>query len=305
MGLGDGLHDGIPVQGHQSPQIQDLHVDALRLQGLGGLQGEVDLTAPGDDGQVPARPLHVRRTQGDGVLPIGDLLLVGVQQLVFQEHYRVVVPDSGLQQALGVGSGAGGHHLQSREVAEEILQALGMLACVPATGAHGRPQDHGDAALSAGHVADLGSLVEQGIRALRGEVVVHQLHHGPQPPHRGAHGHAHKPLLGDGSVNDAVGAELLQKALGDGEHIAHDGHVLAHDENLFVPEHFLVQGFTDGLADGDLLAHLATHLSLSVTYISSSTVAGSGYGDASANFTASSISASASCRMASSSSWVW
>lgn len=95
-----------------------------------GLQGEVDLTAPGDDGQVPARPLHVRRTQGDGVLPIGDLLLVGVQQLVFQEHYRVVVPDSGLQQALGVGSGAGGHHLQSREVAEEILQALGMLACV-------------------------------------------------------------------------------------------------------------------------------------------------------------------------------
>ena len=74
-----------------------------------------------------------------------------------------------------------GHHLQSREVAEEILQALGMLACVPAAGAHRRPQDHGDAALSAGHVADLGSLVEQGIRALRGEVIVHQLHHGPQP----------------------------------------------------------------------------------------------------------------------------
>ena len=74
----------------------------------------------------------------------------------------------------------------------------------------------------------------------------------------------------------AVGAELLQKALGNGKDIAHDGHIFAHNEHLFVAKHFFMQRFADRLADRNLLAHLATHLSLSLTYISSKTVAGSG-----------------------------
>ena len=204
------------------------------------------------------------------IMDAGSTVYYVAQQLV--SKHPIVVTNS-----LPISNLYSGYsQVETHVVGGVIYPRLGVLTGVAAARAHGRPQDHGDIALTAGHIADLGGLIEQGVGALGGKIVIHQLHHGAHPPDRGAHGHAHEALLGNGGVDDAVGAEFLQKALGDGEHVAHDGHILAHDENLFVPEHLLVQGLANGLADSDLLAHLATHLSLSLTYISSSTVAGSG-----------------------------
>ena len=161
-------------------------------------------------------------------------------------------------------------------MAEEVLQGLRMLTCVAAAGAHGCTQHHRNAALTTGHVTDLCCLVEQGVCTFGSEVIVHQLHYGMHPAHCCADSHTYKAFFGDRGVDHTVGAKFIQKATGNGEHVAHNSHVFAHNKHLVIPKHFFMQGFTDGLADGDFLAHLATHLSLSVTYISSSTVAGSG-----------------------------
>jgi hypothetical protein len=43
-----------------------------------------------------------------------------VQQLVLQEHHRVLVPDGGLDQALGVGGRIRRHHLEARHTAVPV-----------------------------------------------------------------------------------------------------------------------------------------------------------------------------------------
>ena len=201
---------------------------------------------------------------------------MGVKQLVLKKHDGIVVADRRLQQTLGILGGAGSYDLEAGEMAEEILKRLGVLAGVAAAGPHRRAQYHRNIALSAGHITDLCRLIEQGVRALGGEVVIHQLDDRAHTTDRRADRHTDKALFGDRRVDHAVGAELLQKALGNGKDIAHDGHIFAHNEHLFVAKHFFMQRFADRLANRDLLAHLATHLSLSLTYISSKTVAGSG-----------------------------
>ena len=151
-----------------------------------------------------------------------------------------------------------------------------MLAGVAAAGAHGHTQHQGDGALAAGHVLQLGSLVEQRIGADGDKVVIHQLHAGMHAAHGRTDGHTQEALFGNRSIDDTVGTELIQETGGDGEHVAHNGHILAHDEHLVITAHLFQQALTNGLAHSDLLAHLATHLSLSAVYISSVTSEGSG-----------------------------
>ena len=93
VGLGNGLDNGVPIQRHQRPQIQHLGLDALLGQLGGRFHGEVHLAAPGDDGDVLALPLDSGLSQRNGVFLLGDLLLLGVQQLVLQEDNGIVVPD--------------------------------------------------------------------------------------------------------------------------------------------------------------------------------------------------------------------
>ena len=281
MGLADGGADSLPVQRHQRPQVHDLGVDALRRQSFGGLQSEVDLPGPSEDGHILAWPLHIGLAQGNDVLAVWNLFLPGVQQLMLQEHHRVVVPDGSLQQALGVRRRGGADHLQSRNVGEQGLQTLGVLAGVPPSRAHGRPEHNGDFHLSAGHIPQLGSLVHNRVQADGDKIVVHPLHHRTHAPHGGAYGDAGEAGLADGGVDHPVGSELIPEALGNGKHIAHDTHVLADDEDVGVPYHLLMEGLSDGLTDSDL--HLSTLLSLSETYIYLVTSAGSGAGALFAN----------------------
>ena len=72
--------------------------------------------------------LDLGLAQGDEILLLGDLLLLGVQQLILQADHRVVVTDGALDKALGILGAAGGDHFQAGEVAEQRLQGLGVMA---------------------------------------------------------------------------------------------------------------------------------------------------------------------------------
>ena len=98
---------------------------------------------------------------------------MSVQQLMLHDDHGIGITQSSLDETLGVLSGAGSHNLQAGEMADHAFQRLGVLAGVTTAGTHGHTQHQRDRTLTAGHILQLGSLVEQGVGALGHKVVVH------------------------------------------------------------------------------------------------------------------------------------
>ena len=132
-----------------------------------------------------------------------------VQQLVLEDHHRVIVADGRLEDALGVVGVGDGDHFQARHADEIAFQALGVLTAA-AGGANRRPHDqrHGD--LSAGHVTELGDVVDDLVGGQQQEVAILDVGDGTHAHHRGAAGDAEEAEFGDGGVDHAVGKLFLQ-----------------------------------------------------------------------------------------------
>ena len=166
---------------------------------------------------------------------------------MLEEADGVVVPDGGAEEAGGLGGGGGAGHLQARNVHEDALQRLGVGGGVAPARALLAPKNHGNPGVAAEDIAGLCHLVENLVRRHKGEVPVHQLRHGPHPRAGRAQRRAHDGGLGNGGVADAVGAEFLIKVPGGAEDAAQLFHVLAHDEDGFVPAHLLLDYLPDRL----------------------------------------------------------
>src|SRR5262245_45712076 len=67
--------------------------------------------------------------------------------------------------------------------------------------------------LAAGHVERLSRGIDDVINRLHGEIEGHELDDGPQAVERRAGSQPGKADLGDGRIDDALGAELLEQAL--------------------------------------------------------------------------------------------
>ena len=63
----------------------------------------------------------------------------------------------------------------------------------------------------------------------------------------GAHGNSHKTRLRYRRIDNAIGAELFDKAGQYFERRACFGHVLTYNKDGFITAHFFCQGFVDGL----------------------------------------------------------
>jgi hypothetical protein len=67
------------------------------------------------------------------------------------------------------------------------------------------------------------------------------------------HGHADSNAgdaeLHHGRVDDAFGSKLSQEAVGRPKHTPERTYVFAEDNDAFVAQHLLAQGFSDGLDD--------------------------------------------------------
>ena len=108
---------------------------------------------------------------------------------------------------------------------------------------------HGDAPVAAGHVVRFGGLVDHLIHGEGEEVAEHDVDDGAQAGHGGADADAGESGFGDGSIDDALGAEFFDQA---GEHFerrAGFGDVFAENADAGVAAHFFGQRFANGLRE--------------------------------------------------------
>ena len=126
--------------------------------------------------------------------------LHAVEQPVLDEDHRVRVLDGGPQQAVGVGRRRRHDDGQPRDVGQQRLEALRVLAARRAPGAELGPHGQRHLRRAAGHERQLGRLVEQLVEADAEEVEVHQLDHGAHPGHGRTDAEADDRRLGDRRV---------------------------------------------------------------------------------------------------------
>ena len=101
--------------GRKRAKIDHLGVDALRHQLLRRFERDPDADRVTDDGHVLARADDPRLADRQHVIvELRHVEMLAVEQLVLEEHDRVVGADRGLEQALGVGRAVRADHDQAR-----------------------------------------------------------------------------------------------------------------------------------------------------------------------------------------------
>ena len=177
---------------------------------------------------------------------------------------------------------------------EEGLEALRVIEAAVDAAAPGRADDEGDAPIALAAPAHLGGLGNELVDGGEDEVDELDLDDGAQAGEGGADGGAGEAGLGEGGVEDTLGAELVEQALGDAED-ASGLDVLAQQDDALVVAQGVAQAFAERLGQGHL-AHGAAPYGAAKRW--SWRVAGSGSGAASARSRAWRTSV-----VASSSSW--
>mmetsp|Transcript_15429 Transcript_15429/g.60299 ORF Transcript_15429/g.60299 Transcript_15429/m.60299 type:complete len:315 (+) Transcript_15429:104-1048(+) len=243
VGLLDGLGDGADVQGADAAEVDHLHGDALLLQLGGGLQGLAHHALERNNREVRALTLDLGLANGNNKLRVESLLAdvegLVVEDLVLEHDDGVRVADGRLHEAACVLAVPGRDHLEAGHRAVPRSKALRVLR-THAAGGTVRPAEHDRAAqLATGHVSELGGRVDDVVDGLEGKVPGHELDDGLESRHASAHANTRKAGLGDGRVDDALDAKLLQQALGHLVGALVLGHLLAHDEHLLVLAHLL------------------------------------------------------------------
>ena len=112
-------------------------------------------------------------------------------------------------------------------------------------------EDDGDFELSAGHVADVGGVVDDLVEADEGERPAHEFDDRAQAGHGRADAEAGEAGFADRRVDHAARAEFFEHA---GRHLV--GAVvlrdfLAHEEDVFVAVHLLGHSGTEGFSELD------------------------------------------------------
>src|SRR5690606_12099810 len=136
-----------------------------------------------------------------------------VEEGVLEEHHGVVVADGGLHERLRVGRVGGDDDLQARVVGEDVFRSVGVGGADVGAAVGGAADDDRAGDLAAGHVADVGRVVHDLVVGDGEEGPEHEQHDGADAEHGGANAHADEAGLGDGGVDDAPAAILLEHAL--------------------------------------------------------------------------------------------
>lgn len=131
-----------------------------------------------------------------------------------------------------------------------------MLSADTGSSAVGAAKDDGARHGPAGHVVRLGRRVDNVIDSLgqsaylHGEVEGHEFTNGFQAGEPGPNGDAGKAHFGDGRVDDPLGAEAVEQALGDLVRAVVLGHFLSQQEHTGVARHLLANGGVKRVAHG-------------------------------------------------------
>ncbi len=171
-----------------------------------------------------------------------------VEDLVLQHEHGVGIADRRLEQALRIGRVRRRHYLQSRHVGIPRRIALAVLGADARRRAVGTAEHDRAAHLAARHVERLGGGVDDLVDRLHGEIPGHELDDRLETGHGRADTDAGKALLGDGRIDHAPFAELLEQALADLVGALVLRHLLAHQQDVLVTPHLLGHGVPQRLA---------------------------------------------------------
>src|SRR6266850_6538785 len=168
--LADRGKDGVAVERYEATQVDDLGLDAVRRELVGGLEREQHLARPGHDREIGPCALHVGLAERDQVLARRHLTFRAVEELVLEEDDRVVVADRGCEETFRVGGRRRHHDLEARDMREPRLERLRVLRRVAAARPALRTHDHRHPSLPAEHEAVLRGLVDELVHRQAGEV---------------------------------------------------------------------------------------------------------------------------------------
>ena len=134
------IGDGRIVQGPEGAQVQHRHVEVGH-----GLQGRVLRGAVGEDAGIRTVPAQGGLAQPGRGRFVPLVLQAAVEAFVLQEQHGVGVVDGSPQQGVGVGHGAGRHHLQTGAAEEMPLGVLAVEGTAALTAARRTAEHHGHA----------------------------------------------------------------------------------------------------------------------------------------------------------------
>jgi len=247
-GFDDRIENGIEVDRGQRGHVDDLAADGLAGELLGGLQTLHRHRAPGDDGQVAPLAQHKTTVQRQRPAVVFDLLArEAIQPYRFEENHRIGSADRGQQQPIGARRGGGTQYPQPRMMAQQRLQALGVMfgRMNAAAVRHAQHQRTGQPAARAvaqpRHVAR--DLVDRRINETHELDLGHRLDAlGRQPDRR-----AGDQAFGQGSVLYSRGAKTLLQSDRGAKDPAIGAHILPEHHHRRVVLHLPGMRHVDGL----------------------------------------------------------
>lgn len=190
-----------------------------------------------------------------------------VEHLRLEEDTRIWRGDGGEEESLGLGWGAGYHYYESRDVGEEGLGGLRMIAFVfkcqqrkkgammrvtlqssvsHATAGHPHHQAAGVHIGATGTVTNLRCFVDE---LIKGRIdIIRELYLGDRFHALGcaADSEAHDALLGERGIEDAFRSKLCGEVHGAAENTS-KGHILAKQQDTLISGHSGGQRIIDGL----------------------------------------------------------
>src|SRR5947209_11751312 len=102
--------------------------------------------------------------------------------------------------------------------------------------------DQGNGALSAKHVVDFRSVIDDFIHGQYDEIDGHNLYNGSQSQHGGTCSHAHKAIFADGRIHNALRAELFQETGSDLIRALEVANLLSQQEDILIALELFTQG---------------------------------------------------------------
>ena len=200
-----------------------------------------------------SRPSRATRAfaDGDDVVFRGDFAFdAAVEIFVLEEDAGIVVADGGFDEAFGVVGRGGADDFEAGIVDEPHLGILRVEGAAVDVSAAGAAQDERsgrapEVVRFRDHVGDL-------VEGAADEVHELKFGDGAHAGERGSEGRADDGGLGDGRVDDALGAEAVDESVGDFEGAAVNADVFAEAEDGGVAVHFFPDSLADGFEVGEL-----------------------------------------------------
>ena len=245
------LRDGFAIEWRDGAQVEDLDVNSFFAYEVCRFQRGVDHRGISNDAETAAFTDDVRFANGDDVIFRRDFALdSAVEIFMLKEDARIVVADGSFDQALGIVGRGRADNFEAGIVDEPhlgILRVEGAAVDVSAAGAaqHERCRRAPEIMRFCDHVADL-------VEGAADEVHELEFGDGAHAGERRSEGRAHYRGLGDGRVDDTLGAEAVDETIGDFECAAINADVFAEAEDRGVAVHFFPDSLADGFEVGEL-----------------------------------------------------